>query len=355
MASVHVVGAGPAGSAAAFEAARAGHRVFVSEEHPCAGTPVDCSGLISKKGLDSLSDIAGYRKHVLNPIRGSEIDCAGHTIRVSSKSPAAFVVDRGGFDAALAESAESEGAEIFFNERVNGNFRAENIIGADGPLSQVASHFSFPCIKRYACTMRAFTKHSEKPDSVKVFLSNRKFPGFFGWLIPHNEEKAEVGVGTVLPNNPREAFSFLLSALGAKSTTKPRAFLIPLKPRRATFRKSGKTKVMLAGDAAGQVKSISGGGVVFGTSCARIAGNCIETPEEYEKRWKAFYGKELSLHHSTHLSYSLLNDWSIRQVGRLLSFLSADRFLSEHGDMDKPTSLLTPELLTNPLRSLISK
>ncbi|HNT61171.1 MAG TPA: FAD-dependent oxidoreductase, partial [Candidatus Bilamarchaeaceae archaeon] len=118
MGSVHVVGAGPAGSVAAISALRGGKKAFLSEEHPSPGTPVDCSGLVSREGLESLSDLVDYKKHTINKMRGAILDFAGHTSIVDAKKPVAFVIDRASFDLELAKKAESEGARLI-TERVS--------------------------------------------------------------------------------------------------------------------------------------------------------------------------------------------------------------------------------------------
>ncbi|MBM3229608.1 FAD-dependent oxidoreductase, partial [Candidatus Parvarchaeota archaeon] len=68
MYDVHVIGAGPAGSFAAREAALSGKKVLLCEEHGQVGSPVACSGLISKAGLELMRDVVDYRKITLNRI-----------------------------------------------------------------------------------------------------------------------------------------------------------------------------------------------------------------------------------------------------------------------------------------------
>ena len=71
MFDVHVVGAGPAGSVCARECAKKGLKVLLSEEHRRIGEPVQCSGLISKNGLDSLG--VDYSKAVMWGVRGARL------------------------------------------------------------------------------------------------------------------------------------------------------------------------------------------------------------------------------------------------------------------------------------------
>ena len=355
MPDVHIIGAGPSGSVAAIEALKTGHNVHISEEHSAAGLPVDCSGLVSKEGLESLSDLVDYRKYVINPIHGAEIDCAGKRLSISTSSPSAFVIDRSSFDAALASKAEKEGAKITYSQRVTNGFASDVVVGADGPLSSVATRFAFPALERFVSTTRAFTRHFGDPNTVKVYLSNEKFPGFFGWLIPHDEENAEIGVGIVLPCNSADAFSRLVSMLGVNGHSPPRSFMIPMKTRTETYKKKDGRHVMLVGDAAGQVKSVSGGGVAYGAACARLAGKLASSPFSYDGCWRRFHGKELDFHYRIHKAYSQMDDWAIRQAARVARLTGAENYLQKHGSMDRPTSLLGPQLIMHPFRFLLSK
>ncbi len=70
----------------------------------------------------------------------------------------------------------------------------------------------------------------------------------------------------------------------------------------AVRKKTQEARVMLVGDAAGQTKATTGGGIVFGGNCARIAARCaarfLENGESlgYERAWRREFGKELRLH-----------------------------------------------------------
>ncbi len=356
MGKVHVVGAGPAGSVAAISAVRSGHDVSLYEEHPCAGIPTNCSGLISKEGLESLKGFVDYKRHAIHKMRGAILDFAGVQLKVDSKKDIAYVINRASFDAELAENAEREGAKAFYSKKMEKPFPEGTLIGADGPNSTVASSFLFPRISRFVGTAQAEVKYDgQMPDFARVFLSNEKFPGFFAWMIPRNEEQADVGAGCVLPGNPNNALESLSKYAGIPLPKERSHFIIPVAQRQLTAARIRKRNVLLAGDAAGQVKSTTGGGVVFGAKCAALAGKNADFPEFYEKAWRREYGPDLDAHHRLHKSLGQLNDDSLRAIGALASTLQIEKFLEEKGSMDRPTSMLCPELLLHPLRSLLKK
>ncbi|MBN2121778.1 NAD(P)/FAD-dependent oxidoreductase [Candidatus Micrarchaeota archaeon] len=356
MVPLRVIGAGPCGSVAAISALECGHSVHIYEQKETPGENVRCSGLISKEGLESLSGFTNYKKHALNKIRGAIFDCAGYKLKVDSGRDIAYVIDREGFDASLAQKAQDEGAKLFCGKRALPPFGEGSIIGADGPGSMVASHFGFPKIRRFAGTAQATIRHDGQfKDYVRVFLSNDKFPGFFGWVIPHNEEYAEAGVGCVLPSNPDAALDCLSRLIGTSIPKERRYSVIPLERRRKTALSASRRNILLVGDAAGQVKSTTGGGVVFGTKCAKLAGKYATSPKDYENAWKALYGHDLDAHYQMHRALGRLSDSSLRAIGSIASAFRVEEFLEKEGNMDSPMRMIWPGLLLHPIRTLVPK
>ncbi|MBD3398109.1 NAD(P)-binding protein [Candidatus Micrarchaeota archaeon] len=356
MAQVRVIGAGPSGSVAAVSALENGHTVSVFEEHERAGIPVNCSGLISREGLESLKGFIDYKKHAKNRMRGAIIDCAGSRLLVDSGKDIAYVIDRASFDDALAQKAETEGAKFHYGKRASPPFPEGHIIGADGPNSSVASYFGFPNISRFVgvsqCTVRY---DGSMQDHVRVFLSNEKFPGFFAWLIPQNEEYAEAGAGCVLPGNPNRALDYLSRHTGTEFPRQRIHSIIPVARREKTFLSTPSRNILLVGDAAGHVKSTTGGGVVFGTHCARLAGRHIESPHDYGRECRKLHGRDLDAHYRLHTAMGRMSDDALRALGSIASTFRIEEFLQSNGNMDRPMKMLGPSLFLHPIRALINK
>ena len=348
MSKVHIVGSGPAGCIAAISALNHGFDVVMSEDHKKSGEPENCSGLLSRDGLESLSCFVDYSKHAINPIHGADIRLGDELLKIRKSSPVAYVCNRSSFDSELASNAESHGAKINYGEKITSVFHSENVIGADGPFSAVARHFSFAPISKFATTLRANVKYSsENPNVVEVFLSNKKFPGFFAWVIPHNEESAEFGVGVLVPHKAEAAWDYLLK-MKKTGYAKPRGWAIPLSVRSQTAKKN----VMLVGDAAGQVKSTTGGGVIFGGNCASIAGAYADNPLAYELMWRWRFGPDLKMHGLIHKFLYSLTDDSLSALGRRLKSIDCEAYLSNYGHMDRPSQMLKPHLITHMIKSI---
>lgn len=349
MSLVHIVGAGPTGGAAAISALRSGFSVQISEDHKEIGIPTHCSGLFSHDGLESLKEFFNYKKLITNPIHGAVLDFAGEKLTIRTKEPIAYVCDRARLDQEMVGNAISEGAKINYNERIISidQLRSNIVIGADGPISKVAQLFNFPKIAKYASTLQGHFKYKgENPDLVEVFLGKEKFPGFFGWIIPHSETFAEVGVGVEHPYNVVKAWEHILKiAQVERSECKPKGAVIPIRVRKKTGLSKDKFRVCLVGDAAGQTKSSTGGGVIFGSNCARYAGKYCENPLRYELEWKARFAGDLFIHKNAQAYLEKMSDVQIQNLGKKFKKLGIESYLSNHGHMDKPSRMIKPQML----------
>lgn len=356
MSELHVIGAGPSGCVSAITAARKGHKVLLSEEHSVAGIPERCSGLFSENGLERLRDIVDYRKFIKNPVSGARIHFGSESFFVKAKKTMGYVCNRSLFDRELAVVAEDEGVRVEYGKRINRNFKSKNIVGADGPFSNVAKHFRFPAVGRFIGTMQTVVdyKCGEK-DVVELFLSPENFPGFFGWIIPHSEEKAEMGMGVELPGDMRRFWGRFLKSKGLEpGKVKYSSAVIPAELRAKTaMRRNGKN-IILVGDSAGQVKATTGGGVIFGTNCARIAGNFFTNPRRYEVEWKLRYGADLGMHRIIRDGLNFCSEKNLNLLGKRLNRLKMNEYLENYGDMDRPLFMLRPEMLLHALKAAIS-
>ncbi|MDD5022992.1 MAG: NAD(P)/FAD-dependent oxidoreductase [Candidatus ainarchaeum sp.] len=342
---IHIIGAGPAGTISAISALNSGFDVTISEKNPESGSQISCSGLISKSGLDSLSKYINYKKLVENSFNGAIIDFCGVQFVVEKKTNIAFKINRKLFDYQLVENAIDEGAKINYNEKIKNKFYSCNIIGADGPLSSTADFFNFPKIKKFVCTAQAKIRYTpEDHRKVMLFYSNSLFPGFFGWLIPINEDYSEIGCGSVLPQNPKKGLNHIIKKF--KSHSKKTTFsIIPITTREKTGLVYNRRNILLVGDAAGQTKATTGGGIVFGGNCASIAGRNADNPINYEREWRKEFGFDLSVHSLIQSFLEGRSDSDLKNLGIFLNSSKIDTYLSKNGDMDRPSKMINANLI----------
>ncbi|MFH1221713.1 MAG: NAD(P)/FAD-dependent oxidoreductase [Candidatus Micrarchaeota archaeon] len=347
MFDAHVIGAGPVGCVATIAVARKGKNVLLSEEHTAAGRK-PCSGLFSLSGLKTLEKYCSWKDTVETEIYGAELHLGDSMLTVKKRSPIAAVCHRDKFDKLLAQTALEEGAAVQYGRKVTGTFRSKKIIGADGANSTVAAHFRFPRMKKFIGTLQGEINGTWDEQLVQVFLSS-EFPGFFGWVIPRGGRKYELGCGVQLPYSVKDAFELLKRRLGATDVQNMQASIIPIKPRSKTGKSVGGYDVMLVGDAAGQAKATTGGGVLFGSWCAEIAAAKLDSLH-YEVEWQAKYGKELLLHRAARKFLNRLDDKQLTELGKRLADRKFNEFLEQHGEMDKVSDMamqlaLRPQLL----------
>jgi flavin-dependent dehydrogenase len=351
MADVHIVGAGPAGLFAGIAALRDGKSALASEEHEKVGEPEACSGLISKSGLEALRSLAGvdYARAQINAITSAKIVCGNEEFEIAPKEETAVLISRQDFDRLASEKFEQEGGKLELGRKVTGEFKAECVIGADGPASLVAERFKFPKIRAFVASMQGdFAYECEDAHCATLYLSSRDFPGFFGWAIPKNESEAKIGIGVSLPkHHPLAYYRRFLGKLGVKGTPSHEfAAVIPTSVRPKTAMRAGKKCVLLAGDAAGQVKATTGGGVFFGASCGWLAGKNASEPERYEQEWRAQYGLDLALHGNLRSALDLAGGQPPSLMVSAAKALFFDELLSEKGKMDRWGGMLHPSTLS---------
>ncbi|MEM2974420.1 MAG: NAD(P)/FAD-dependent oxidoreductase [Candidatus Micrarchaeia archaeon] len=339
---VSVIGAGPSGCIAAASAAIESHCVVVYEEHRKIGFPVQCGGLLSRTAINWFGGLGvDCKSTIINTISGWRIFCGKTQLSIRSNEPKAYVVRRHAFDQACADFAERNGAKIEMNARLGPReikklSTSSFVIGADGPFSTVAETFSFPPIKKYAVAYQSdvtdLSLGSEK-NIVKVYLYGKSF----GWLIPLNEERARAGM--LFFSDPRvRIYNHFLDILG-KETGKnlmtrgmfSDCIPVSIRPRIQVG------KICLVGDAAGQVKPTSGGGVYYGCKSAWLAGKTLDSGD-YEKRWRKEIGKDLGSHIVIRKLANALNRKSIELILRLAPLFGIDRMFARY-DMEKISSI----------------
>ena len=357
---VIVVGAGPAGSAAARECARNGLSTLCIEEHGTIGYPVQCAGLLSNAAFSEcrISD-----RPVLNNLSGARvISGMGNEIFIDAKTRKAVVVDRGTLDREMAEAAANDGAEYrlrtgvygiqgntLFTRGVNGHeevlFRL--LIAADGPRSTLTRLTGMQRAHVYLAGIQAEMLHECDPRFAEIYPDAS--PEFFGWSIPTGNGRIRVGLcaRTQVP----ERFAAFMKKFGACSTHLVTGTL-PL----GVMPKTYKNRILFVGDAAGFAKPTSGGGVYTGIRSARHAAAVAVTACErdtfddaaladYERRWKTDFGHELSLGYRFFEMRQKLSPQEIDILIRTLNNPEVIRLIVDYGDMDRPRKLMKKLML----------
>lgn len=349
---VVVVGGGPAGALAAASAARAGAKVLLLERTRRA--PARCTGLVSPRAIDLLQVPQSL---ILQEIRGVRVHSpTGRALKISAPEPKGYVIDRAALDALLLSRAREAGVEVRQGVAATGlagtvlhtacgEVGFSVLVGADGPLSSVARWAGLPRPKELLVGLQAIVQADSDGELVDVFLGREVAPGFFAWAVPAGEGELRVGLAT---ESGREAGRLLAAFLKARfpgaNVLQRVGGLIPIGPPKRTVGEN----VLLVGDAAGQVKPTSGGGLYFGALCARIAGELAARGPEalsgYESKWREEIGVELTFGLKARRILARLTDQDIDRALAALSDPKLLEFLGQAADIDYPSRLVSAVL-----------
>ena len=301
---VVIAGGSISGLMSAREIAKKGHSVLVLEEGFEIGTPDHCGGLVSKSGLDELG-IEPTQKTFDSTINSALIYApSGKSIEINSKKQKVIVVNRRELDKQVALQAEQSGAEI----RVKIGFKEKTKRGIKTTNGEIGCKILVDCRgvsalinnKRDGILLSAqyeIYANWIKDGQVEVYFDNVKYPGFFAWIIPSGNGVGKVGIAgrEINVSNAMEQF---LKNKGNYSTIRKIFAPIWIKGPIKNFVSEN---IVIAGDAAGQSKPTTAGGIYSCGLGGLFAGNAIaeylESNErsqlkKYQKNWRDKFGRE---------------------------------------------------------------
>jgi menaquinone-9 beta-reductase len=298
-----VIGAGPAGSAAAIRAARSGASVTIFEkgEH---GRDKVCGDGLTPRAVGALRELKAEVDSA-HRIDGLRMIAGRRTRELEWPTTSRFpnhgaVVPRRVLDAHLADVAAEAGAEVvwrtearpWFDDtgRVGGveadgrRWSADLVVvaaGAPGAVARVLGADRVPdepfglAIRTYAPTPR----HGERHLEACLTLTDEHgvaIPGY-GWMFPAGDGTVNIGVGALstMKGFTRLNLNRLLDSYRAQvrddwelgePLERPRAWRLPM----STTRRSGPGWVAI-GDAAGLVNPMNGEGIDYGLESGILA------------------------------------------------------------------------------------
>ncbi|MHC1610770.1 MAG: NAD(P)/FAD-dependent oxidoreductase [Candidatus Methanospirareceae archaeon] len=391
MYDVVVVGGGPAGCMAGKYAAKAGASTLIIEEDAVIGEPVQCAGLISARAIEE-SELRNRNSFMNCEIKRAVLHSPSYELTLESPTQRAFAISRDVFDRELAKEAQREGAEIVLNTKLkrvrkseggeklrittatpNGaeEIEAKVIIGADGVRSTVSQLAGLNLVSGNLSCVQIEGEYETEDTSAEIFLGKSIAPGFFLWIIPlGRENRARIGlcIDRKASTHPspllflkRNLAEHPVIARRYRGTIFSRtAGKIPIPVngwrRQRSVKIDDETGILLVGDAAAQIKPITGGGVYYGMKCGKIAGELaakacrrgdMRVLKDYERRWRDEIGKEVAFGLKVHRLRCVMSDRDFDTILHTLSRSEILERIKNAGDMDYP-SIVFRELLTNP-------
>jgi digeranylgeranylglycerophospholipid reductase len=348
-----VIGSGPAGATTARFAAANGLSVLLVDKKQELGAPIQCSGAVSYNALEQVG-LLPSEEFIQEPIygfgiyneKGEKKTVDYRTIKPDSYGngpglkPLGFVIDRRRFDRYLMTQAERAGTTVWlktaatgftsladgtcevtltkFNEEIT--VKAKLMVAADGIQSQAAKWAGLQThikLSELASCLQFVVDGVETEGLLEIVTGHEWAPGGYAWVFPKGHGYAEIGLG-ITRTMCNETAQTYLDRFIKNSFFKERfknCRILEIQgggvPLAAPLKIQYGDNLILAGDAARHVNSITGGGIHTALHSGKIAGEFIaqlitsgrpcskNNLKEYQDRWLNAMGNTMwNLYHT---------------------------------------------------------
>jgi geranylgeranyl reductase family protein len=370
MYDVAVVGAGPAGAAAALGVLRArpGSSVLLvdREQFPrdkCCGDGIAPHVVDVLDGLGAGDVVADWTpSHYLAVSRGEQ----AATRRM--RRPV-WVIPRKVFDARLVARAVDTGAELVRHRvrhvvraadgfTIDGQYRARLVVGADGVHSAVRASTVPAAPRDRAFAIRGYVPTEGSHAGLMVISYGSRPQPSYAWAFDRGDGLSNVGYGELVSATDRPSREFLLEQL---ATLLPGSVVpgarwlghhLPLTGW-SWGREQPDGGVLLAGDAAGLVNPLTGEGIYYAVATGALAGAAAATalgrgrPQDAGASYRRAVRRRLGPH--------IRHTWVATRLTRSTALLGAGirtaardpRAFDDIAELGLGDGLLTPRLLGN--------
>ncbi len=370
---VVIIGAGPIGIYTSIKLVQNGLRTLVLEEDAQIGKPRFCTGLISREAFDRF-DLP--REAIENEVNSASIfSPLGSKVNLKNRTIQVYVTDRAIFDQGLYRQAKGIGVEFALNchclgLEIHDDYVRERII-FDGTETTIKSDVAIlstgikynlhrsvgfiPPANFLDCSQTQVLGESD--GNIEILLGNSIAPHSFAWIVPLKDKKLRIGIST-RKNSPSFLKSFL-KYLQLKGRINQESFdivrrPIPLEPIKHTYT----SRILVVGDAAGQVKPTTGGGIYFGLLCADLAAKTIIDAfkkkdfsknlfRHYEINWKKKIAFDMTMSIYFRKLIAHFNDEQIEELVKFCSQEPTQRLIEKYADFNHHGRLIQ-ELIKMP-------
>ncbi|MBD3401251.1 geranylgeranyl reductase family protein [candidate division GN15 bacterium] len=298
---VCIIGAGPGGLAAALTARRRGLNTLLLERNPVIGEPVNCAEGVTRFGfvrqmelLDVDLDEAWIRT---TPKRGRVVAPSGSVFEMHH-THGGVVLDRVGFERALADCYLEAGGDLRLNHRATGlttrdgrcrcanvvdesghahHIEADVFIAGDGVEGMIARKCGIRNNLNLIDTESYLQYHLRDievdPDVIEAHLGQAVAPESYAWVFPISAVEANVGLGVPAvfgANRPVRGFldRFVERRFGAATIVRTSC---GTSPRYQGPARLARGNLLVVGDAARVLDSVTGGGILNALASGRHA------------------------------------------------------------------------------------
>ena len=359
-----IVGAGPAGSSAAHEAARSGSSVALLEKESVVAETVRTSGVTWVKDAKSF----GIPEDCYNPIKNYSFCSPSNTVTISDDVAKAAVLDVRKTYRHLAKQAQENGAKLFVNTNVTDiitdeqkrpigviaksddkeiKFNAKVIIDCSGFQSVVGKMLGLITQwERFGAGAEYEVRAENVDDKTWWLMVGQKYsPAGYAWIFPVGGDIVRIGVGVGKPESdvdPTERLNELMEnkegPIKDLGTITKIEFHYGLIPNDGLSRNTVYDNFILVGDSAGQANPLVLEGIRYAIRFGRVAGRVAsdavkndDTSENalrpYETEWKKAIESKINSASKVQNRWIGLSDEQWDKELDVISELSADEFL----------------------------
>jgi len=356
---VAVVGGGPIGSYVAHRMAVMGYSVVVVERRGNYGDRICCTGLVSQECVNTFAIADDIILRQANS--ATLFSPGGRVFEVWRAEPQASIIDRVGLDLAIVKRAVDSGVEYVMGGTVGDiqidgdrvrieaghedeqvNFEVKAAIIATGFGSNLPEKLGMGKVGDFVIGVQAEVEALDL-EGVEVYFGRQVAPGFFAWAVPTSKGKALVGMLSRRQHGfYLRKFLTHLTSQGKITPTEAEVLYrgISIKPPPRTYG----NRLVVIGDAAGQVKPTTGGGIYYGWLCADIAAEKLRQAfsegdlsarslASYERAWKNKIGWELRMRRWARKVYERLSDGQVDLAIDIMKSSGIDKVLREREDL----------------------
>lgn len=366
---VCIIGASIAGNYLGYLLSESNLRIAIIEEHQSIGKPLQCAGIISQK----LTDLIRIPKSlILNRVNTAKIvSPSGESVEFSGEENP-YIIDRVKFDKYFYQKNQEfsnityflgekflsmkmgdENSEKVLIETSKRKISAKMIVGCDGPLSKVAKTFGVNNKLLYATQIRC---EGTFDQNTAYMYFDPKWKELFGWIVPEGNNTYRIGLASA--KNIATNFKIFLKKLEIhkNESISQQGGLIPY----GTMNEIAFPHTLLLGDAAGQVKATTGGGIVMLLTASKYAASTINIcfkqnnfskriiQKYYEKPCNKTIGIQLKFHYLISKVLERFDEEDFNIAFKIINREEIKNLVSIYGDMDFPKAIVF-KLIRDPL------
>ncbi|MGH9775188.1 MAG: NAD(P)/FAD-dependent oxidoreductase [Candidatus Acidiferrales bacterium] len=371
---IAVVGTSAAGLFTASLLAKSGRRVEILEQNERL-EPEERTLIVTRRMRELLGPAA--ESSIVNEIRQFELFTDGRSASVALSRPD-LIIERAALIRTLAQDASNSGAQLHLGSRFSRlrpegdgiaielehaataearELSAGTVVGGDGASSRVAESAGWPRQKTVPLVQAIVPLPRDmRPDTVRVWFVPDDTPYFY-WLIPDSPTRGALGL---IGESGHQARTHLERFL-EKREIRPIAFQGAKIPAYTGWvpveKRVGKGRVFLVGDAAGQVKVTTVGGIVtgfrgaLGVAQAILKGGSNSELRSLRRELDLHLMLRRAMHHFTQNDYSRLVDLLNDPARRSLAEYTRDEALKVLWHL----CLSQPRLVLLGLRGLLTR